>query len=535
MQLPVLSNGKRWGTLRICFVTASGGRLNDPTFRLILFVGAGAFGCYWLYLKRVLRHMDPSSVIPGRVRAILDSLAEGVVVLDRNGRIVMANEAFAKATGRDADELQGRGVSDLSWIDPESGATVAALPWLPTLHTGQTCRGVALGLDSPQTGRRTFMVNAAPILGVDGSRRGAMATFDDVTSVEDMNAKLRSTLELLEQSRDEVDRRNRELHVLAASDPLTGCYNRRAFMDNFERLWKQAREQGTPLACVMADVDRFKSINDAFGHAAGDGVLREIAQILRAAAREQDLVCRYGGEEFCVVLPGMSLTQAAAVAETLRQRIAHNPTSSSPVTVSLGVSGLEMLPQQPTELLDQADKALYAAKRRGRNRVIRGDEVRDEDAAEQRPQESHEARDLHPDRRVEEHVTPQVVEALMTSLAHRDRNTAEHCRRVAALCVAVASEFLPKWQCRLIEFRALLHDVGKLGTPDAVLLKPGPLNDDEWKIMRAHEQHGIQIITASFNYPELIDIVGMHHAWFGGNPTAPTCPRAKTSRWGPAS
>jgi diguanylate cyclase (GGDEF)-like protein/putative nucleotidyltransferase with HDIG domain len=298
-------------------------------------------------------------------------------------------------------------------------------------------------------------------------------------------------------------------------------------MDNFERLWKQARQDGTPLACVMADVDRFKSINDAFGHAAGDGVLREIAQILRAAAREQDLVCRYGGEEFCVVLPGMSLTQAAAVAETLRQRIAHNPSSPSPVTVSFGVSGLEMSPQQATELLDQADKALYAAKRRGRNRVTRGDEVRDEDGAEQRPQEPQDARDSHPDRRVEQHVTPQVVEALMTSLAHRDRNTAEHCRRVSALCASVASEFLPKWQCRLIEFGALLHDIGKLGTPDAVLLKPGPLNDDEWKIMRAHEKHGIQIITASFNYPELIDIVGMHHAWFGGNPSCPHLPRGQ--------
>jgi putative nucleotidyltransferase with HDIG domain len=116
----------------------------------------------------------------------------------------------------------------------------------------------------------------------------------------------------------------------------------------------------------------------------------------------------------------------------------------------------------------------------------------------------------------------------MTSLAHRDRNTAEHCKRVAALSAAVASEFLPKWQCRLIEFGALLHDIGKLGTPDAVLLKPGPLNDDEWKIMRAHEQHGIQIINASFNYPELIDIVGMHHAWFGGNPHCPDLPKGQS-------
>lgn len=527
VQLPLLSSGRPWGTLRICFVSQPTGRLNDPTIRLILFVSAGTFGAFWLYLKRVLRHMDPSSIIPGRVSAILDSLAEGVVVLDRNGRIVMANEAFAKGTGRQAPDLQGRSAADLAWIDPDSGIASKALPWLPTLQTGQTCRGVALGLDNPQTGRRTFMVNAAPILGVDGSRRGAMATFDDVTSVEDMNAKLRSTLELLEQSRDEVDRQNRELHVLAASDPLTGCYNRRAFMDSFERLWTRAREQTTPLACVMVDVDRFKSINDAFGHAAGDTVLREIAAILRAAARDQDLVCRYGGEEFCLALPGMSLAQAFDVGQTLRRRIADNAWALNTVTVSVGVSGLEMAPQQASELLDLADKALYAAKRRGRNRVVRADEVREEDGAAAQELQAAQAAEESDDRRVEDRVTPQVVEALMTSLAHRDRNTADHCRRVAALCVGVGREFLAPWQCRLLEFGALLHDIGKLGTPDAVLLKPGPLNDDEWKIMRAHEQHGIQIIKASFNYPGLIDIVGMHHAWFGGNPHCPDLPKGQ--------
>jgi diguanylate cyclase (GGDEF)-like protein/PAS domain S-box-containing protein/putative nucleotidyltransferase with HDIG domain len=525
VQLPILQNGRQWGVVRVCFrASQSTDVFGGPGFRFILFVGAGAFGCFSLYLKRVLRHMDPSSVIPGRVRAILDSLAEGVIVLDRGGRIVMANEAFAKATGRDADALQGRSASDIHWTQPDGGAALSELPWQPTLTTGETCRGVPLGLDEPGTGRRTFMVNAAPILGVDGSRRGAMATFDDVTSVEDMNGKLRNTLELLQQSRDEVDRQNRELHILASSDPLTGCYNRRSFMQNLERCWKSARQAGGKLACVMVDVDRFKSINDAFGHSVGDQVLREVAEILRSTARPEDLVCRYGGEEFCLIMPAMTIPEATRVAEVLRRRIAHKPWGLGQVTASLGVSGMELNPEEPSDLLDQADRALYAAKRRGRDRVVSADEVRDEDVTEPKREGAAEATDPQDERRIEDRVAPQVVEALMTSLAHRDRNTAEHCRRVAALCVAVGSEFLPKWQCRLLEFGALLHDIGKLGTPDAVLLKPGPLNDDEWKIMRAHEHHGIEIIKAAFNHPELLDIVGMHHAWFGGNPNCPDLP-----------
>lgn len=525
VQLPVLSNGKWWGTVRIAFRPAGGAGLwGNPALRLVMFIGGAAFCCFWLYLKRVLRHMDPSSVIPGRVRAILDSLAEGVIVLDRGGRIVMANEAFAKATGRDANELQGRKSSDIHWTQPDGAGPVETLPWHPTLESGQTCRGVPLGLDAPESGRRTFMVNAAPILGVDGSRRGAMATFDDVTSIEETNGKLRNTLELLRQSRDEVDRQNRELHILAASDPLTGCYNRRSFMQNFERCWKTARQQATPLGCIMVDVDRFKSINDSFGHSAGDQVLREIAEVLRSAARPQDLVCRYGGEEFCLILPGMTLPEVRQFAELLRERIANKPWGMGPVTASLGVSGLEMEAEEPTDLLDQADKALYAAKRRGRNRVIRADDLRDDDVAESDSKQAAGALDAQADRRVEDRVNPQVVEALMSSLAHRDRNTAEHCRRVAALCVAVGSQFLARWQCRLLEFGALLHDIGKLGTPDAVLLKPGPLTDDEWKIMRTHEHHGIEIIKASFDDPELLAIVAMHHAHFGGNPRCPELP-----------
>lgn len=126
----------------------------------------------------------------------------------------------------------------------------------------------------------------------------------------------------------------------------------------------------------MLDIDHFKSINDEYGHDAGDDVLREFATRLRKSIRGIDLACRYGGEEFVVVMPDTDLTVAAKVAERLRRRIAsepfliHNAGRSIEVTISIGISALANVDDTPAKLLKRGDEALYRAKRDGRNRVV---------------------------------------------------------------------------------------------------------------------------------------------------------------------
>ena len=269
-----------------------------------------------------------------------------------------------------------------------------------------------------------------------GPPRGVLLTFDDVTEIETTNAQLRETLDMLGRSRDEIERQNKELQALATTDPLTGCRNRRSFHAEFQSRWGAAKRYGTSLACVMVDVDYFKKINDRYGHSTGDQVLQHVAGILRSLARESDMVCRYGGEEFCLLLPEADIIAAAQAAERFRGMIESKACGGVSVTASVGVSSLDLGADSPQALLDQADKCLYAAKRGGRNRVVRWDEVRDTPAAARarRPRRRRRPSPIRPACPISFHA----VTALMSALAHRDKGTADHSRRVADLCAAAA-------------------------------------------------------------------------------------------------
>ena len=173
--------------------------------------------------------------------------------------------------------------------------------------------------------------------------------------------------------------------VMAHQDPLTGCANRRSGLDNFDRAFTQARAAGTPLGVLMFDLDRFKSVNDRFGHPAGDAVLVHAAHTARGCLRESDLLVRYGGEEFLVVLPRVPAEQLLVVAERVRAAISAAPVPTEhglvPVTTSIGAAELTMHDVATSaELLELADQALLVAKQSGRNRVVSAAERHDEAA-----------------------------------------------------------------------------------------------------------------------------------------------------------
>jgi diguanylate cyclase (GGDEF)-like protein len=169
---------------------------------------------------------------------------------------------------------------------------------------------------------------------------------------------------------------NRRLANAAHTDQLTGLPNRRAAMDLLEQAWSAAARSGLPLAVMVIDIDHFKHINDTYGHAAGDSVLREAAAILRASARREDSVCRVGGEEFLVICPNTGLRDALHSAERLRatlgaRRIAIGQVRRN-ITASIGVAEREPDMTDADALVSTADRALYASKEAGRNRVSGG-------------------------------------------------------------------------------------------------------------------------------------------------------------------
>jgi diguanylate cyclase (GGDEF)-like protein/PAS domain S-box-containing protein len=518
VEIPIYKGRTPWGKVEISFQKINGDGWSawfTSPIRLIICLTAATFLLTRLYLKRILHHLDPSSVIPDRVRSTLDTLAEGVLIIDSNQQIVLANKAFADKSGRTRENLQGLQVTELQWTKSDKNAP---FPWELAISQNAPQIGTLLTMHSTPHHKCTFVVNATPVLGADEKPRGAMATFDDVTSIEEKNLQLEEMLQALKTSFEDVRQKNKELKLLAARDPLTGCLNRRSLFDAFVIEWQTTAAQGTVLSCLMVDVDHFKQVNDQHGHAAGDDVLKTLSGALMEGVRETDFVGRYGGEEFCLLLPRTSLRAAAIIAEKLRLRVAE-ACASRQVTASFGVSSTENGAKHPQELLEEADRAMYLSKKTGRNRVTiwnsatTSNEDRKDDLG-MRPNTSA----LHSG------IPIQAVNALMSALIFRDPITAEHSRRVADLCVLAGRGQMSEEQCYILEVAGLLHDMGKLGMPDSILLKPGPLTNEERRIMSTHDRIGVEILRDAFSSEELSQIVGNSHAWYSGNPHEPNLP-----------
>jgi diguanylate cyclase (GGDEF)-like protein len=164
-----------------------------------------------------------------------------------------------------------------------------------------------------------------------------------------------------------------KLRRLARNDCLTDALNRRTFFEIFDKEWHRATRSQESLSCVIMDIDHFKGVNDTHGHLAGDRVLRAVAAVLQIQARVPDTVCRYGGEEFCVLLPGASENGAVQFAERCRRGIENlrfeAPLQETRVTASFGAAERGDWTSGPSQLVHMADQALFAAKRSSRNRV----------------------------------------------------------------------------------------------------------------------------------------------------------------------
>jgi diguanylate cyclase (GGDEF)-like protein/PAS domain S-box-containing protein len=509
MQFPLYGNSELWGTLEARFV---------PTMPLsrfrwwpgrrtqsVVFVGFLCLVLFHLFLRKALQHLNPSRAVPRRVHEALDALAEGLVILDEAGRIVLTNSAFATAVSIPREKIVGMLVSEFTW-QHKAGAL---LPWQQVLQGGETLTGVLMR--SAETGDRTFSVSAVPIRDDLEVVRGAMVSFEDVTALEKNKAELVRMLDELRVSRDEIRDQNEELEKLATQDPLTGCLNRRAFFGRFELHWKLAEKHQQALSCVIVDVDHFKSVNDTWGHSTGDEVLSAVGRLLGSLVQNQECVCRYGGEEFCILLPETSLDTAAERAELIRTEIAGLQFSQLSITASLGVSSRDQNAAGPLLMLEQADKCLYAAKRSGRNRVVRFDSM------PVLPDEGKGLAQSRREKREEQGPVPfEAVSALLAALSFRDPATAEHSRRVADLCVQTGASLLSKADCYTLEMAALLHDIGKVGVPDSILLKSGELSHDEWTVMDRHELFGVEIVRKAFASSQLAAIIQYHRAWFNG-------------------
>jgi diguanylate cyclase (GGDEF)-like protein/putative nucleotidyltransferase with HDIG domain len=292
---------------------------------------------------------------------------------------------------------------------------------------------------------------------------------------------------LLTYLRDRVERLLARLTDAARTDPLTGLPNRVALLEALEKEVERAEPEQRPLSLVILDLDRFKRINERHGLAQGDQTLRRVAALLEDECRRIDFLARSGGEEFAIVLPETDQHSAFLFAEELLEQI--RKTFGPPgieLTASAGIANSPEHATEVTGLSAAADQALYAAKALGRDRaVIYSPEVTG-------------ALGVAAGRRsIENQAHLATVLSLAEALDQRDSSTARHSQTVGRLCEMMARELgLNDDRVQRIRLAGILHDIGKIGVPDSILGKPGPLNSDEWLQMRRHPELGARILSS---------------------------------------
>lgn len=296
----------------------------------------------------------------------VDQSASMILITNTQGAIEFVNPAFEKGTGYSLAEVRGKNPRLLK--SGQVPGEVFQNLW-ETISRGDIWQGELL---NRKKNGELFWENAiiSPIRDPDGQISHYVAVNEDITIRKKHEAELHDYTKKLEVLQA-------QLREQAIRDPLTGVFNRRYLMETLDREIARSRRENHPLSLMIMDVDYFKIVNDTYGHLVGDQTLQRLARLLEKSTRKGDVICRYGGEEFVVLMPHTSLEDAVRRAESWRNTLENSPLQFSgltiAVTISVGVASNEAEDMTSQDLLSQADRSLYRAKGNGRNRVVAQD------------------------------------------------------------------------------------------------------------------------------------------------------------------
>ena len=416
-------------------------------------------------------------------RSIFEHALEGIYQGTEEGRLISANPALARMMGFASPEelLATMGQTIQTYVDPQRHADFARLMRERDSVIGFEYQvygagGAVLWLSESA---RAVRDGAGRLLYYEG-------TIQDITQRKDLEAERERLLaEALER---------------ADYDPLTGLLNHRAFHKRFGEEAVRAEREGTRLAVAVLDLDNFKFFNDAYGHAAGDDVLRRVAETLRGGCRSYDVLARFGGDEFALLMPHTGAETAAGLAARLKGllgEVGYRPTDSEvtiPLTLSVGLAVYPEDGQERHQVLEAADARLRHTKTGG----------------------SDDIEDLRS--RLTDSVTGfSMLDALVTAVDNKDSYTRRHSEDVMRHALQIGRALgLLEAALRTLQVAALLHDVGKIGVPDRVLRKPGALTEEEFEAVKQHPTMGAVIVGAVAGFEDTLDAVRHHHERWDG-------------------
>jgi diguanylate cyclase (GGDEF)-like protein/putative nucleotidyltransferase with HDIG domain len=347
----------------------------------------------------------------------------------------------------------------------------------------------------------------------------------------------------------------------AITDGLTGVKTHRFFMEALSAEWKRSTRAGRAFALVLMDLDRFKFVNDFYGHLEGDLVLQRVGQILETNCRRSDVVARYGGDEFVILMPETSMEQARQLASKLRGWVSADPLlREKNISASFGIACYPLHGSSPQELIQVADASMYLSKHQGGNAVSTADHFDPNEAKKWKrdvleaylgvtlkrlfatgPEafeeiyqrlkqfteslaatESAAPAPSAPEHQSGPQALPQAVLDTVTSLAFaidaKDHYTQGHSQKVSAYAALIAEAMnMNDAEIEEVRLGAVLHDIGKVGIPEQILNKSGPLNPEEWEMMKSHVVFGAKILEPLTPLARIREMVLHHHEFFDGS------------------
>jgi diguanylate cyclase (GGDEF)-like protein/putative nucleotidyltransferase with HDIG domain len=331
------------------------------------------------------------------------------------------------------------------------------------------------------------------------------ATRTDAPPPEDAIALLHRIAETVGVAVTAEETRHR-LAGQALTDPLTGLPNQRAFQDRLAVEVARSRRYGRPVSLAILDLDNFKQLNDAHGHPIGDAVLIEVGRRLTGCIRSDEMIARIGGEEFAWILPESDISSSAEAIERARRAVSSTPMPQGfGISLSAGVCDLATADGSSDELVRMADSALYWAKSHGRDQTFSfSPETIETLTSEERA------------RRIQRDQSMAALRALARAVDQKDPGTLAHSERVSDLCRDLATRL--GWSAPdalLLRDAALLHDIGKVGIPDAILLKQSSLTPEEFEQIKRHTTLGAEIVGESLDARQQEWIRQHHERWDG--------------------